>query len=342
LQIAGPIMSNLQQLAPSLGSRKHGAWRLPCTALILGCLLIPLVERAAAEPLSVGRPDEAINSLNQTIRTDPNNAEAYSILCRVYYLIDNWEQAISNGERAVQLNPQAASYHLWLGRAYGRKAEQTNLVMAFVLARRVVREFERAHQLDPGNWPIRRDLAEFYVLAPSVVGGGEYKAVQLADNAQATDPVGASLIRAMIASKRKDWAEAERQYKEAVANSGGAAGQWLDLALVYRNSKRWPEFDQAVSNALKSPKKSAENLFDAGGLLVQNGRMLPQACEALRTYLDGNSTDEYDTPFRAHYLLGQALEKMGDRKAAIQEYHSALALASNYRPARDALRRLGA
>jgi tetratricopeptide (TPR) repeat protein len=292
--------------------------------------------------LSVGRPDEAIRVLSQRIHADTSNAEAYSILCRVYYLLDDWELATSNGERAVQLNPRAASYHLWLGRAYGRKAEQANPIMAFVLARRVVREFERAFQLDPGDWPIRRDLAEFYVLAPSIVGGGESKAVRLADAIATSDPTGASLIRSMLAQKKKDWKEVERLNKAAIESSGGAAEPWLDLARLYRDEKRWTEFDEAVQQALASPKKSSEDLFDAGELLADTGRMLPQAAEALRAFLHANGSGEYATTFRAYYLLGQTLEKMGDHAEAIRQYRASLALAGNYRPAQQALHRLGA
>ena len=335
-------MSYLPSL-PARPSTQHSSrQRAYRASMVLFCLLITLAAMSAAEPFSVGRPDETIRALRQKIQAEPNDAEAYSILCRVYYLVDNWEQAISNGERAVQLAPQVASYHLWLGRAYGRKAELANPVMAFILARKVVREFERAHQLDPESWPIRRDLAEFYVLAPSIVGGGDYKAVALADDMNSKDPAGASSIRAMLAQKKKNWKEAESQFKAAVQASGGAAGTWLDLARFYRTGKRWGEFDDAVRHALDSPKKNSEDLFDAGELLGDNGRMLAQACDALREYLRGNSNDEYATAFRAHYLLGQALEKMGDAKEAIREYRSSLALASNYQPAQEALRRLGA
>jgi len=338
-------MSNLPNVS-ALPSTQHCGRQRACRAavvlLVLFCLLTSLAATSDAEPISVGRPDETIRALRQKIQAEPNDAEAYSILCRVYYLVDNWEQAISTGERAVQLAPRVAYYHLWLGRAYGRKAEQANPVMAFMLARKVVREFERAHQLDPDNWPIRRDLAEFYVLAPSIVGGGDYKAVALADGMSSKDLAGASSIRAMLAQKKKNWKEAESQFKAAVQASGGAAGAWLDLARFYRTGKRWGEFDDAVRHALESPKKNPEDLFDAGELLGAQGRMLPQACDALREYLRGNSNDEYATAFRAHYLLGQALEKMGDAKEAIREYRSSLALASNYQPAQEALRRLGA
>jgi tetratricopeptide (TPR) repeat protein len=306
---------------------------------MLGALL---ASSSSAEMLPIGRADEAIRLLNQQVNSDPKNAEAYSLLCRVYFQLSDWDNAIANGERAVRLSPNVSAYHLCLGRAYGRKAETVNLAYAFVLARRVVREFERANQLDPGDWSARRDLADFYVQAPIVVGGGEYKAQRLAHDTQARDAVGASTIRAMIALRKKDTAEAERQYETAIQQSSGAAGPWLDLARLYRGDNRWDKFDDAVRHALSSTQKTSEDLFDTGELLGGVGRMLPQAAEALRLYLRGGTGDGRDEAFRAHYLLGRVLEQLGDRQGAIGEYRFSLALASEYRPAQDALRRLGA
>jgi tetratricopeptide (TPR) repeat protein len=319
--------------------------KLFCQFLRAGCVffvlsaLLPVA--APAEILAINR-DEAIRLLNQQVNSNPKNAEPYSLLCRVYFQLDDWDQAIANGERAVQLNPDVGAYHLWLGRAYGRKAETVSMMNAFVLARKVVKEFERASELDPNDWSTRRDLADFYVQAPLVVGGGEYKALRLANRTQGRDAVGASLIRAMVALGKKDMVEAERQYNIAIQKSSGAAGPWLELARFYRHGNRWGEFDDAVRHALTSPKKTSEDVFDAGELLGSAGRMLPQAVEALRLYLKGNTVDEYANAFRAHYLLGQVLERLGDHAGAIGEYRSALALASQFHPAQNALRRLGA
>lgn len=301
-----------------------------------------LLAGAMAEEVSFGQADEAIGTLNRQLQSNPANAEAYALLCRIYFLLGDWDRAIANGEKAVHLNRGVAQSHLWLGRAYGRKAEESNLMMAFPLARKLAKQFEIAYQIDPGNWIIRRDLAEFYVEAPLIVGGGEYKAEQLASRTQSSDPVGASLIRAMIASRDKHWEEAERQYRKAIESADGAAGPWLDFARYFRARSRWAEFDDAVRHALSAPQRSAENLFDAGELLTNTGRMLPQATDLLRAYLQGTAWDEYGPAFRAHYLLGQALEKLGERQAAIGEYRRTLSLASNYHPAQDALHRLGA
>ncbi len=230
--------------------------------------LLPVA--SPAEMLAASRTDEAIRLLNQQVNSNPKNAEAYSLLCRVYYQLDDWDNAIANGERAVQLNPDVGAYHLWLGRAYGRKAETVTLVSAFVLARKVVKEFERANELDPNDWSTRRDLADFYVQAPMVVGGGEYKAQRLANRTQSRDAVGASLIRAMVALSKKDMAEAERQYKIAIqkserrrrplAGTGSLLPPWRIAGI---------EFDDAVRHALSSPKKTSEDVFDTGELLEQ-------------------------------------------------------------------------
>jgi tetratricopeptide (TPR) repeat protein len=316
--------------------------KLTSVGLMLFLLSALLAAASPTEMLAISHADEAIRQLHRQVNSDPKNADAYSLLCRVYFQLGDWDNAIANGERAVQLNSEVSAYHLWLGRAYGRKAETVNLAYAFVLARRVVKEFERANQLDPGDWSARRDLADFYVQAPVVVGGGESKAQRLAHDTQGRDAVGASIIRAMIALRKKDTAEAERQYQAAIRESSGAAGPWLNLARLYRDGNRWDKFDDAVRHALSSTKQTSEDLFDTGELLGGVGRMLPQAAEALRLYLKGGTADEHDDAFRAHYLLGRVLEQLGDRQGAIGEYRFSLTLASGFRPAQDALRRLGA
>jgi len=45
--------------------------------------------------------------------------------------------------------------------------------------------------------------------------------------------------------------------------------------------------------------------------------------------------------FKAHYLLGQLLEKQGDRPAAEAEYRTALAMAHTFNRAQQGLQRLG-
>lgn len=312
--------------------------RAIASAVILAACLVAAAAAAApsrADLVASGRADEAIRAL-----TAQNDAEAYHLLCRVYYSLEDWDKAIRSGEKAVQLNPNAAAYHLWLGRSYGEKADSSGPLSAFGWARKTVAEFERAVQLDPKDWRARHDLAEYYATAPGIVGGGKDKARRLADDIQSSDPVTAALIRALVASRSDRPGEAEQHLNNAVQASGNSAGTLLRLARLYRNQKRWNEFDAAVSRALASSKRTPEDLFNAGELLVGVNRDLPTAAQALKQYLAG-PMDDNGPAFQAHYLLGQVHERQGDRRAAQDEYKAALSLAGGFRPAQEALRKLG-
>ena len=141
--------------------------------LSFGCL------RASAESpqelLDAGRVDEALQALDQQVDRLPT-PEAYNLLCRAYFELDEWDEGIAACEKAVALAPDHGLYHLWLGRIYGEKADRVNFIRATGLAGKVRREFERAVELSPDSWEARTDLAEFYLEAPGIVGGGEDKA----------------------------------------------------------------------------------------------------------------------------------------------------------------------
>jgi len=56
--------------------------------------------------------------------------------------------------------------------------------------------------------------------------------------------------------------------------------------------------------------------------------------------LNGPEKTEDAPAFQAHYLLGEILEKQGDKPAAAEEYRAALSLAPTYEQAQSALKRV--
>ena len=91
-------------------------------------------------------------------------------------------------EKRSSLDPDNSRFHLWLGRVYGEKAERANPLAAAVLAGKVREEFERAVQLNPKDVDARLDLAEFYIEAPGILGGGEQKAREQAQSIATREP----------------------------------------------------------------------------------------------------------------------------------------------------------
>jgi tetratricopeptide (TPR) repeat protein len=306
-------------------------------------LALSLPARAAADSptdlLAAGRVDDAIQTLKQQISLSPPDAEANNLLCRAYFMLEEWDHGISACERAVNLAPQNSLYHLWLGRTYGERADHAGFMSAAGLAKKVRTEFERAVDLDPKSWQARTDLAEFYLEAPGIVGGGKDKARGQAGVLASLNPAMAHYINGRIAEKNKDTATAEREYRSAIEASHGGAHAWLNLALFYRHQNRLDEMEPALRTMESSPLDRPESLMDGGSILLRTARNYSLGIELVRKYLSGPTVEE-GPAFKAHYILGQLLEKQGDRSAAAQEYQAALALARNYTRAQEARKRI--
>ena len=311
--------------------------------ILLITLLLPTALLASDGPkdlLAQGRIDQAISRLQTEISTTPNNGDAYNLLCRAYYAEQKWDDAISACKKAVELDPNNSTYHLWLGRTYGEKADVSSFLTAAGLAKKVRSEFERAVQLSPDNVDARTDLAEFYLEAPGIVGGGKDKAEAQAQTLSRLNPAKAHWVNGRLAEKRKDYTSAEREYKAEVEASHNSPEGWLDLALFYRHVGRLDEMENAIARATTAQTNQSDVLMDAAETLMRAGRDFPGAIQMLRRYLDSKTTVEQAPAFKAHYLLGTLLEKQGEKQAAVQEYRAALALAKDYSLAQEALNRL--
>ena len=312
--------------------------------LMLAGLTVPPaaagLDETAPALIASGRVDEALRSLQGQINTSPNDAVAHNLLCRAYFSLGQWDRGIAACEKAVELAPDNSQFHLWLGRIYGEKADKSGFMTAAGLARRVRDEFEKAVHLNPKSVDARSDLAEFYLEAPSIVGGGRDKAQEQANSLLALDPARAHWVNARIAEKKKDFTTAEQEYRGAVAASHGSASAWLNLGLFYRHRERWDDMEQALTHVRPAPLDRPDALVDAAEILLRSQRNLPEAVQLLRAYLNSSVKVEQAPAFKVHYLLGTADEKMGDRDGAVAEYRSALDLAHEFQPAQQALQRV--
>lgn len=316
------------------------SWLRPLflAAFLVALLLPPAYASSPKELLAAGRADEAIQTLDQQIARAPSDAESHNLLCRAYFMLEEWERGIPACERARELDPGSSLYSLWLGRIYGEKASRAGFLSAAGLVKKVRISFERAVELDPRSWEARTDLAEFYVEAPGIVGGGKDKASQQADALMALNPPMAHWIAARIAEKNKDAIGAEREYHAEIATSHSSARALVDLAIFFRHSNRLDEMEQTLRTVESSPVDRPESVMDAASILLRAGVDSPLAARLLRRYLA--SPVEEGPAFKAHDLLGQLLAKQGDRRGAAEEFRAALALAHNYTRAQEDLKRV--
>ena len=211
-------------------------------------------------------------------------------------------------------------------------------ISAYGLAKRARAEFEQAVQLDPRNAEALADLGEFYSSAPGVVGGGMDKAANVAAQLDRVDPARAHELRGAIARENNDLATAERELKAAVAASAHPAFQWMRLASFYRKAKRYAEMESAVESGWTAAQRDPH----AGGGAVQRGIGADQgepqpalAIKLLEAYLASPTATEEAPAFTARVWLARLKAQSGDAEGARRERAEALALAQEYKPARD-------
>jgi tetratricopeptide (TPR) repeat protein len=286
--------------------------------------------------LQQGRVDEAAASLHEILAAQPGDALAHQLLCRAYYAEQITDSAIHECELAVANAPSSSDNQMWLARAYGYKAEHANPISALSLAIKVRTAFEKAVQLDSENIQAMSDLGQFYVAAPSLIGGGVDKAEALAARMQPHFPAQSHRLLALIAEKKNDEALAEIEFRNAVA-AGKTPEAWIDLGYFYERHHQPARMIDALQSAVDADRRKGPPLVDAASILTEANTSPERAEELLRTYLSSSAKTDEAPAFKVHVQLGGILAHRGDSAGAHREYAAALALASNYAPARKAM-----
>jgi tetratricopeptide (TPR) repeat protein len=209
----------------------------------------------------------------ELLRNSPEGRtpEGLWIAGRAWYQLGDYKKAVESLEKVVAARPQDADAWLWLGRAWGRRAETSNMLVAPSYASKSRQCFEKAVQLNPRHTEALNDLFTYYLEAPGFLGGGIEKAQALVEQIRALDPAEAEYALAQIAEKRKQYDTAEAHLRRAVELAPRQVGRMIDLAKFLFRRGRAQEaektFEQASAIAPGSPKvlfAKAESYIKAG------------------------------------------------------------------------------
>jgi len=294
---------------------------------------------AAERALMQGQIDTAVTILRGYLNANPKDAEAHLLLCRAFYSEDLADAAVDECEAAINGLSQNSEAQDWLGRACGQKAQNAGYISGYRLARRVQAAFEQAVSLDPKNGAAVNDLAEYYVNAPSIIGGGLDKAEALANRENSLVPQSAHRTRALVAEANKDYGRAEAEFRAALQVAGKPEA-WADLGHYYARRRQFDQAVEALRRCMEADPGMDVAVVDAASILMEIDREHDLSEKMLRGYLAGNAKSDAAPAFKVHEQLGQLLEKKGDRVGAKIEMEEALALVHDYVPAKKALQTL--
>lgn len=294
---------------------------------------------AAEHQFGTGNYSSAIGTLRIIISQNPLSAEAFYWLGRCYFEIHDVDNAIAHAEKSVALQPRSSLYQDWLGRIYGAKADRDK---SFFMARKVKKQFQQAVQLDPTNVSARRDLEEFCMQAPWIVGGSSDEARAQAEAIEKIDPVEGHLAHAAFnaqALKRVDLAENE--YMEVLAAKPPGPDPYFDAANFFIAQNKVIGLNSAIEGAAHASTNDPRLRYYRAVALVLAGTEPGSAEEYLKSYL-ASTPDRSDWPphAAAREWLGRLDESQGKRAEAAEQYRAALQLDPGRKSAQARLQKL--
>jgi tetratricopeptide (TPR) repeat protein len=287
-----------------------------------------------------GRLPEARSILETAVREDPQDALALFYLGRTLLAQNDPAVAASHFEKAVALDPTHSPFHLWLGRAWGQLALNSNVFRQASLAPKIKKEFQRAVELDPRNVDARLDLMEFYVQAPSMMGGSLEQAGRQAEEIRSLDRMRGYRASGRLLENGKKIDAAAAEYDRAAQEFPESIEPVLWAENLWIEKKDFAKAFIAVDAYLARNPSNMPGCYQLGRLAALSGERREPGSECLKRYLTYSPKPDEPGLAWAHVRLGQIEEKSGDRAAARREYEAALQIDATLKEAREGLKRV--
>jgi tetratricopeptide (TPR) repeat protein len=247
--------------------------------------------------------EEALRILETISNKD---AGVYLLMGQCQYMQGDAKKASDALQKAVDAAPASSDAWLWLGRAYGRRAETSSFITAPGYATKARDSFVKAIRLNPRNTEAIGDLFEYYLQAPGMLGGGLDKAAALAEHMRRYDPAEYHWAQSRLAEKRKEYRAAEAQLRRAVELAPSQVGRLIDLAKFLSRTGRFQESDATFARAEQVDPNAPKLLFARASAYISAGRNLETARELLRRYLASPLTPDDPPRWEAEQLLKSA------------------------------------
>ena len=231
-----------------------------------------------------------VGSLEVLSGSGARDAAEYLLMGQDYFMLAQYKKASEALEKAAGLAPQNAECFLWLGRAFGRRAELANPFTAPGYASKARQNFERAVALDPDNREAVGDLFDYYMGAPGFLGGGANKAATLAAQVAVRDPAEGHYYQARLYEHSKEFDSAEQHLRTALELAPRQVGRVIALAKYLSAHGRAKESDALFDQAEKIAPEDPGVIYERASAYVSSGRNLDQARRLLRRYLQAPIT----------------------------------------------------
>jgi Tfp pilus assembly protein PilF len=274
-----------------------------------------------------GKFTEARAIFEDILKKDENNAEAHSDLGLVYLNRRNpekdYDKAVDETERAVELNSNNAGFQYNYGAALGMKAQNAGIFKKAILAPKIKSAFLRAVELNPKHTQARLGLAQYYLIAPSIMGGDEAEGWKQIDEVIKLDEFTGRTAKAgfLLNAKKND--EAEKEFKTLASSKPSDWRVWHRFGYFCMRLDRYDNAVEHFKKYVDLRPDTADSYQSLAEALLKKGNV----DLAMSNINKSLSIDKEYVP--AIISLGEAYQAKGQKKEAKETYAKAMSITQN-------------
>jgi len=195
-----------------------------------------------------GKFAQAQPYFEQDLKENPKHYQSIEYLGDIQSQSKKWNKAVVFYEKLKTAKPNDADYQYKYGGALAMIAKESNKFKALTLIGDIENSLLAASKADAKHIDSRWALVEYYLQVPAIFGGSQRKALKYAAELQKLSAVDGYLANGRISEYFGRYADAEKQYKNAIA-VGNSKTCYLKLSSLYKNKMNQPEKAKKVLEA---------------------------------------------------------------------------------------------
>lgn len=288
-----------------------------------------------------------IESYEEDIRINPDDASAHYSLGLYYYVTNNYPRAIESFKQVIRIKPDYADAYKGLGDAYSGLKDYPKAIESYKEAISIKPDYIEAHN------GLERAYDGFISIGLHYEISGDYqKAVESYKQVIRIKPDYAEAHKRLgdAYNGAKDYPKAIESYKEAISINPDYADAYYNLGSIYKDLEDYPKAIESYKQAIRIKPDHAEAHYSLGGV-YDDLEDYPKAIESYKqaistsvahnsrgkTYADSGDLKKASKSYiqavsldSAYNSLGFAYEMLGDYPKAIASYKEAIRISPNY------------
>lgn len=254
----------------------------------------------------------------------PKSVQKSLYLGKIAYQQSKLEDAEEYFEEALEQDEVNAEAHYMLGSVSMELAANASMFSAASYAATAKESLIKAIEIEPTHVDAMVSLAQFYVYAPSIVGGDIDKAEGLAMQLAKYSKLDSLLVTQMVLSKKDAKEELMKLSKQLLNEFSNSSEAVLIAGFIYQELEHYDEAFQAFDKSSLLAREDKEDLspeyalFQLGKTSVLSESRLELGVNALERYIGLEESMAVPNTDWARYRLAQLRNLQGDKKQALE------------------------